>query len=102
MRGSTIIVISIKTKDLANARTAETIPFDNAVNMPLAKILKPIKNNAMVQILFPVTASSYTGLSGRAKTPTSGLVRKKDRATVNTEMTAITFMLTATSFFSLS
>lgn len=37
--GSTIIVISINTNDLENARTAETIPLDNAVNIPLAKIL---------------------------------------------------------------
>ena len=56
--GSTSIVISINTKDLENARMAEITPFDNAVNVPLAKILNPIKNSAMVQILFPVTARS--------------------------------------------
>lgn len=100
--GSTIIVISINTNDLENARTAETIPLDNAVNIPLAKILKPIKNNAAVHILFPVTARSYTGLSGRANTDTSGLVNIKEAATVTTEITAITFMLNATSFFNFS
>ena len=42
--GSTSIVISIKTKDLENARTAETAPLDSAVNIPLAKMLKPIKS----------------------------------------------------------
>ncbi len=54
--GSTIMVISINTKDLENASMADTIPLDNAVNIPLAKILKPMKNNAIVQILLPVTA----------------------------------------------
>ena len=98
--GSTIMVISIKTNDLENASTAETIPFDNAVNIPLAKILNPIKKSATVQILFPVTASSYTGLSGRANTDTSGLVNIKEAATVIRQIHAITFRLVATSFFS--
>ena len=56
--GSTIIVISMNTNDLENASTAETIPLDSAVNIPLAKILNPIKSSAAVQILFPVTARS--------------------------------------------
>ena len=59
--GSTSMVISINTKERERARTAETIPLDNAVNIPLAKILKPIKNSASVQIRFPVTDSSKTG-----------------------------------------
>ena len=74
--GSTSIAISMNTNDLEKARTAETTPLDNAVNIPLANILNPIKSNAMVQIRLPVTARSYTGLSGRANTVTSGLVRK--------------------------
>ncbi len=52
---------SINTNDRENARTAYTIPLDNAVNIPLVKTLNPIKNRAIVQSLFPVTASSYTG-----------------------------------------
>lgn len=52
---------SKKTNDLEKARTAETTPFDSAVNMLLAKILNPIKSRAAVQILFPVTARPYTG-----------------------------------------
>ena len=56
--GSTIIAASINTKDLENARTADTIPLDKAVNIPLAKILNPIKNRAIVQSRFPVTAKS--------------------------------------------
>ncbi len=60
------MVISINTNDLENASTAETTPFDSAVNNPLAKILNPINSSAAVQIRFPVTAKSYTGLSGRA------------------------------------
>lgn len=47
-------MININTNDLENARTAEINPLDNAVNIPLAKILKPINKSAMVQILFPV------------------------------------------------
>ena len=58
IRGSTIIVIIINTNDRENARTAETTPLDNAVNSPLANILKPIKRSAAEQILFPVTARS--------------------------------------------
>jgi len=54
--GSISIVININTKERENARIAETIPFDNAVKVPLAKILNPIKSNAIVQILFPVIA----------------------------------------------
>ncbi len=100
--GSTIIVISINTKDLENARTAETTPLDSAVNIPLAKILNPINNSATVQIRFPVTARPYTGLSGRAKTDTNGFVSRKDTATVTREIPPITRMLTATSFFSFS
>ena len=56
--GSKSMVISINTNDLENARTAETTPFDKAVNMLLAKILNPIKSKAMVHIRFPVTAKS--------------------------------------------
>ena len=88
------MVISINRKDLEKASAAETIPLDSAVNIPLAKMLKPIKNSAAVHILFPVTARSYTGLSGRAKTDTKGLVSRKEAATVITEITEITFMLT--------
>ena len=97
--GSTIIAASINTKERENARTAETTPLDNAVNIPLAKMLYPIKHSAMVHIRFPVTARSYTGLSGRAKTDTSGLVRAKEAATVIMEINAITRKLVPTSFF---
>ena len=99
--GSTIIAASINTKDLENARTAETIPLDNAVNIPLAKILNPIKRRAAVQILFPATARSYTGLPGRTKTDTNGPVSAKEAATVIRDIPAITFRLRAVSFFSL-
>ena len=96
------MVISINTKERENARTADTTPLDSAVNIPLAKILKPIKSSAAVHILFPVTARAYTGLSGRANTDTSGFVKKKEAATVKTEIPAITLKLTATSLFSFS
>lgn len=99
MRGSTIIVISMNTKDLENARTAETIPLDSAVNIPLVKILNPIKSSAMVQILLPATARSYTGLSGLAKIDTSGFVSKKEAMTVTREIPPITLRLSPTSFF---
>lgn len=98
--GSTTMVISINTNDLENARTADTIPLDNAVNVPLAKILNPIKNNAIVHILFPVTAKSCTGLFGRANTDTNDLVDTKEAVTVITEINEITFKLMATSSFS--
>ena len=57
-RGSTSIAAAINTKERENARTADTIPLDKAVNIPLAKILNPIKNRAIVQSRFPVTAKS--------------------------------------------
>ena len=100
IKGNSIIVISINTKDLENARIAETIPFDRAVNIPLAKILNPINNNAIVQTLFPVTAKSYTGLSERANMDTNGFVNRKEAITVVKEMPIITFRLIVTSFFS--
>lgn len=96
------MVISINTKEREKARTAEIIPLDSAVNIPLAKILKPIKTRAKEQIRFPVTASSYTGLSGRAKTDTKGFVAIKENANVIREITAMTFRLVVTSFFNLS
>lgn len=96
------MVASINTNDLENARTAEITPLDNAVNIPLAKILNPIKTNATVHILFPVTAKPYTGLSGRANTDTNGLVSKKEAATVVMDMHPITFKLNETSFFNFS
>ena len=97
--GRTSMVISMNTKEREKARIAETIPLDSAVNIPLAKILNPIKNSARVQIRFPVTARSWTGLSGLAKTDTKGLVAAKEAATVTREITAITFRLVETSFF---
>ena len=89
------MVTSMKTKEREKARIAETIPLDNAVNIPLAKMLNPIKNSASVQIRFPVTARPYTGLSGRAKMATSGFVAAKETTTVTTEMTAITLLPSA-------
>ncbi len=100
MTGSASIVISINTKEREKARTAETMPLESAVNIPLAKILKPMKNKARVQMRFPVTANSYTGLSGRAKTDTSTFVAANETTTVTTEIAAITRKLTETSFFS--
>lgn len=101
-KGSANIATSINTKDLENARTAETTPLDNAVNIPLAKILKPINSSAIVHIRFPVTAKPYTGLSGRAKTDTSGLVSINEAATVMAEINMITRKLVPTSFFNFS
>ena len=100
--GNTSIITSINTKDLENANTAETIPLDNAVNIPLAKMLNPIKNSAIVQILFPVTARSYTGLPGLANTDTSCFVKRKDAAAISIEITPMTLRLTAISFLSFS
>ena len=56
--GSISMVISMNTKEREKARIAETIPLDSAVNIPLVKILKPMKNSARVQIRFPAAASS--------------------------------------------
>ena len=85
------MVISMNTKEREKARTADTMPFDRAVNIPLAKILKPIKSSARVQMRFPVTARSCTGLSGRAKTDTRGFVAAKEAVAVTREITAIIF-----------
>lgn len=56
-RGRMPIVMSMNTKERENASTAETLPLDKAVNMPLMKMLKPMKNRAIVHTRFPVTAS---------------------------------------------
>ena len=56
--GRISMAISMNTKEREKARIAETIPLDSAVNIPLAKMLKPIKSSASVQIRFPVTASA--------------------------------------------
>ena len=101
--GAQIITLAVRranTKDRENARTADTVPLDSAVNIPLAKILNPIKRSAAVQIRFPATAKSQTGLSGRANTDTSGLVNRKEPTAVITEITAITLRLSETSFLS--
>ena len=96
------MVISINTKEREKARTAETMPLDSAVNIPLAKILKPINKSARVQIRFPTTASSYTGLSERANMDTSGFVAIKEIITITKEITAIVFRLIKINFFSFS
>lgn len=100
--GRTSIVTNINTKEREKARMAETTPFDNAVNIPLEKILNPIKNSAKVHIRFHVTARLYTGLSGRANTDTRGFVKAKEVITITTEIPPITFKLIVISFFSFS
>ena len=101
-RGRTSIVISINTNDLEKARTADTAPFDRAVNIPLAKILKPINKSAAVQIRFPLCSRPYTWLSGLENTDPCGSVNYREAAAVAAEMHAITFRLTKTSAFSFS
>ena len=64
--GSISMVISMNTKEREKARIAETIPLDSAVNIPLVKILKPMKNSARVQIRsmnWPCK-NGYQGLCG--------------------------------------
>ncbi len=55
--GRVSMVSIINTKEREKASTPETTPLDSAVNIPLAKMLKPIKSSATVQIRFPVTAN---------------------------------------------
>ena len=54
------MAISMNTKEREKARTAEIIPLDNAVNIPLAKILKPIKNSAAPENTVHNGISEYT------------------------------------------
>lgn len=96
------MVMSINTKERENARIAEMIPLDSAVNIPLAKILNPIKSRARLQIWFPVMASSYTGLSGLVNMDTRGLVVVKESTTDAREIAAITFRLIEINFFNFS
>ncbi len=56
--GRISMAITVNTKVRENARTAEMIPLESAVNIPLAKILKPTKSNASEQIRLPTTARS--------------------------------------------
>ncbi len=58
--GRTSMAISMNTKEREKARTAEIIPLDNAVNIPLAKILKPIKNSAAPENTVHNGISEYT------------------------------------------
>ena len=94
--------VTINTKDREKARTAETIPLFNAVNIPLEKILNPINNKAMLQILFPVTARSNTGSFGLAKILTRGFVIIKDVLKEIIDITPIILRLFRISFFSFS
>ena len=98
MAGRMSMVMSMKTKEREKAKTAEISPLDKAVNSPLAKILKPIKSSAKLQRRLPVTAKSYTGLSGRAKIATNGLVKTIERIAVIREMTVMIFRLVVTNF----
>ena len=100
--GSAMIAMAMHKNERENASSAEIRPFDRAVNIPLAKTLKPINNNANVHILFPVTARPYTGLSGFVKTETKGSVIKNDIKTVKNEMAEIIFRLRFMSFLSLN
>lgn len=56
--GRISMAITVNTKVRENARTAEMIPLERAVNIPLAKTLKPTKSNASEQIRLPTTARS--------------------------------------------
>ena len=97
--GNTNKDITINIKEREKAKIAEIIPLFKAVNMPLEKMLNPINNNAILQIRFPVTASSNTGLSGLAKILTSGFVIMRDTVKEISEITIIVFMLFRISFF---
>lgn len=52
------MAIIIKTNEREKARMADTMPLDRAVNIPLAKTLKPMNSNAIEQMRLPVTARS--------------------------------------------
>ena len=100
--GRISIAMTINTKERENASTAEIRPLDSAVNIPLANTLKPIKIRAREQIRFPVTARSYTGLSGWANTDTSGSVSASEPMRVTAAITLMIFKLMRISFFNFS
>ena len=56
--GRVNMAIIIKTNEREKARMADTMPLDRAVNIPLAKTLKPMNSNAIEQMRLPVTARS--------------------------------------------
>ena len=97
--GNTNKDITINIKEREKAKIAEIIPLFKAVNIPLEKMLNPINNNAILQIRFPVTARSNTGLSGLVKILTSGFVITSDTVKEIMEITTIIFMLFRISFF---
>ena len=96
------MLATVNRKERENASTAETTPLDRAVNIPLAKTFSPTNNNAREQERLPVTASAWTGLSGRAKMPTRGTVARIETTVQRTEAPMINRMLKPTSFFSFS
>ena len=100
--GSTWILTAVNTKDREKASRADTTPLDKDVNIPLANIFIPTNRSDKEHSRFPVTASSYTGLSGRVKTPTSGSVARMDTAVQRTDAPNTKRMLNPISFFSFS
>lgn len=52
------MAIAVNKKVREKASTAEIIPLESAVNIPLAKMLKPTKSSASEQIRLPTTARS--------------------------------------------
>lgn len=100
--GRKIMAATRKTKVLEKAMTAETLPFDNAVNNMLEKVLKPTNSNARENNLFPLTAREYTSLPSRVKTETRNSEPRIDTSVVVTADRKIETMLISRIFLSLA
>ena len=96
------MLATVNRNDREKASTADTTPLDRAVNIPLAKTFSPTNSRAMEHRRFPVTARSYTGLSGRVKIPTRGTVARMEITVQRTDAPTMNLTLNPTSFFSFS
>ena len=99
--GRISMAITVNTKVREKASTAEIIPLESAVNIPLAKMLNPTKSNASEQIRFPWTARSKTALPGLAKIDTKGSVTIRETITVATAIVPIIIRLVRINRFNL-
>lgn len=89
-------------KVLEKAIIAEILPFDNAVNSILEKVLKPTSKSASENSLFPRTAKVNTSEPASVNTETRGLDPIMDKIVVTAATPAINFRLILRSFFSFS
>ena len=92
-RGRRIIAPAMKTKVLINDISADIFPFDSAVNIDEAKILKPENRNVTENNKYALIASPYVSLLLGMKIETTSCANTRDITNIVTVDTIIILIL---------